>query len=67
MPTTPPQMPRARARSTRSVKICVMIDRATGFIIDAPMPWISRAAMSSWMDGARLHSSDPSAKTLRPV
>jgi arabinosyltransferase C len=67
MPTTLPQIPRARARSTRSVKICEMIDRATGFIIDAPIPWTRRAAMSRPMLGARLHSSDPSAKTLRPV
>ena len=67
IPTTPPQMPNALARSTLSTKICEMIDKATGFIMDAPIPWTSRAAMSSWMVPARLHSSDPSAKTIRPV
>ncbi len=37
IPTTPPQTPIARARSTRPVKTCVMIDIATGFIIEPPM------------------------------
>ena len=30
MPTTPPQTPSARARSTRPVNTCEMIDSATG-------------------------------------
>ena len=37
MPTTAPQSPRARARSTRPVKICEMMDSATGLIIEPPM------------------------------
>ena len=67
MPTTAPQIPRARARSTLPVKICEMIDSATGFSIDPPMPCSKRAAMSVSMDGARLHASDPTAKTASPV
>ena len=37
MPTTPPQTPIARARSTRPVNTWVMIDIATGFIIEPPI------------------------------
>ena len=67
MPTTPPQNPSARARSTRPMKTCEMIDIATGFIIEPPTACTKRAAMSIPMLGARLHSSDPSAKTVSPI
>ena len=43
MPTTPPQTPIARARSTRPVNTWVMIDIATGFIIEPPMACRNRA------------------------
>ena len=36
MPTTAPQKPSARARSTRPVKTCEMIDSATGFNMEPP-------------------------------
>ena len=67
MPTTPPQMPSARARSTRPTKICEMIDSATGFSIEPPTACMSRATMSISMLGARLHINDPNAKTVRPI
>ena len=67
IPTTAPQTPMARARSTRSVNTCVMIDIATGLSIDPPIAWTNRAAMSIPMLGARLHNSDPTAKTTNPV
>lgn len=31
-----------------------MIDRATGFIMDPPNPWIRRAPIRVWMSGAML-------------
>ena len=37
MPTTAPQNPSARARSTRPVNTCEMIDNATGLSIDPPI------------------------------
>ena len=43
MPTTAPQTPIARARSTRPVNTWVMIDIATGFIIDPPTACTNRA------------------------
>ena len=67
MPTTPPQIPIARARSTRPVNTWVMIDIATGLSIDPPMACSKRAAISVSMFGARLHSSEPSAKTVSPI
>ena len=67
IPTTAPQKPSARARSTRPVKICEMMDSATGFIIDPPMPCSRRAPISASMFGATLHSSEPSEKTIRPI
>ncbi len=67
MPTTPPQTPIARARSTRPVNTWVMIDIATGFIIEPPTACTNRAAISVSMFGARLHSSEPSAKTVSPT
>ena len=66
MPTTAPHTPNARARSTRPVKTCEIRDSATGFIIDPPRPCTNRAAMSSSIDGARLHSSDPNANSVKP-
>lgn len=38
MPTTPPQMPSARARSTLPTNTREIIDSATGFIIEPPIP-----------------------------
>ena len=67
MPTTPPQIPIARARSTRPVKTCVMIDIATGFSIEPPTACSMRATISISMLGDRLHSSEPSAKTVSPI
>ncbi len=67
MPTTPPQTPIARARSTRPVNTCVMIDIATGFIIEPPMACSSRAAISVSMLGAMLHSSEATANSVSPI
>ena len=67
MPTTAPQKPSARARSTRPVKTCEMIDSATGLSIEPPMACSRRATISISMLGARLHSSEPIAKTIRPI
>ena len=66
-PNTAPQTPTAWARSRGSVKVLVMIDIATGFIIEAPTAWSTRNATSSSTLGARLHRSDASVNTLRPV
>ncbi len=66
-PTTPPQIPMARARSVRSVNVFVMIDIATGLSIDPPMACTIRKATSAPRLGARLHSSDPIVNTARPV
>ena len=67
MPTTPPQTPSARARSTRPTNTCEMSDSATGFSIEPPTACMKRAAISISIVGARLHSSDPSAKTVSPI
>ena len=68
IPTTAPQKPSARARSTRPVKTCEMMDSATGFSIDPPMRLQQTArAISVSMFGATLHSSEPSEKTIRPI
>ena len=67
MPTTAPQNPSARARSTRPVNTCEMIDSATGLSIEPPIAWMKRAAISMLMPGARLHSSDPATKTASPI
>ena len=67
MPTTAPQIPMARARSTLPVNTCVMIDIATGLSIDPPTAWTNRAAISNSMLGARLHNSEPAAKISRPA
>jgi hypothetical protein len=67
MPTTPPQTPIARARSTRPVNTCVMIDIATGFSIEPPIACSMRARIRISMLGDRLHSSEPSAKTINPI
>lgn len=66
-PNTAPQMPIARARSVGSTKTWLMIANATGFIIEAPTACINRAAMRTSMVGARLHSSEPSMKTVVPI
>jgi hypothetical protein len=49
------------------VKICEMIDSATGLSIEPPMACRNRAAISISTLGARLHSSDPMAKTVSPI
>ncbi len=67
MPTTPPQTPIARARSLGSVKVLVMIDIATGLSIEPPTACSARNATSHSRLGARLHSSEPSAKHTSPV
>ncbi len=67
MPTTPPQIPMARARSAGSRKVLVMIDMATGLSIDPPRAWIIRKAISQPRPGARLHSSEPMVNTTSPV
>jgi hypothetical protein len=67
IPTTAPQKPSARARSTRPVKTCEMMDRATGFSIDPPTACSNRAMIRVSMLGARLHSSEPIAKTTSPI
>ncbi|KEF05917.1 hypothetical protein DF17_17100 [Streptomyces rimosus] len=67
MPTTPPHTPIARARSFGSVKVLVMIDIATGLSIEPPTACTMRNATRHSRFGARLHSSEPSAKTTRPA
>ena len=67
MPTTPPQMPIALARSARSVKTLVMIDMATGLSIDPPTAWTIRATISRVRFGARLHSAEPRVKEASPI
>ena len=59
-------MPIARARSRGSVNMLVMIDIATGFSIEPPTACTIRNAISQPRLGARLHSSDPMAKTDQP-
>jgi hypothetical protein len=66
MPTTPLQKPIARARSLPSVKVLEMIDSATGLSIEPPTACSMRKAINQPRLGARLHSSDPSVKTIRP-
>ena len=61
------QTPMARARSRRSVNVLVMIDIATGLSMDPPMAWTIRKTISQPRPGARLHSSEPTVKTLRPA
>ena len=67
IPTTAPHTPTARARSTRPVNTCVMIDIATGFSIEPPIACTKRAPISVWIFGARLHNSDPAAKIVKPI
>ena len=66
-PKTAPQTPTACARSRGSVNVLVMIAIATGLSIEAPMPCRTRKATSSSTVGARLHSSDASENTPRPM
>lgn len=67
MPTTPPQIPIARARSRRSVKVLVMIDIATGLSIEPPTACTIRNATSEGRFGATEHSAEPSVKITSPV
>src|SRR4051794_15928727 len=55
-PKTAPQTPTACARSRGSVNVLVMIDIATGFIIEAPTAWRTRKATSASTLDARLQS-----------
>ena len=50
-----------------SVNMLVMIDIATGLSIEPPTACSIRNATSQPRLGARLHSSEPSVKTARPV
>ena len=63
-PNTAPQMPTAWARSRGSVNVLVMMDMATGFIIEAPTAWSTRKTTRSSTLGARLHRSEASVNTL---
>jgi hypothetical protein len=49
------------------VNVFVMIDIATGFIIEAPMAWSTRNATSASTLGARLHSSEAAENTESPA
>jgi hypothetical protein len=66
IPTTPPHIPIARARSRGSSNTLRMIDIATGLSIDPPTAWRIRKITSSSRFGASAHSSDPSEKMPRP-
>ena len=66
-PKTPPHTPTAPARSRRSVKTDEMIDSELGFNIDPPTAWRMRAITSRGRVGARLQSSEPMPKTVRPM
>ena len=66
-PTTAAHTPIAWARSWGSTNVLVMMDMATGLSIDAPTPWSMRNATRAPRLGARLHSSEPVAKTVRPI
>ena len=65
IPKTAPQMPIARARARRSVKVLLTIDRATGLSIDPPRACRQRKMTRAVTLGARLHSSDPSVNSTR--
>ena len=65
-PTTAPHTPTACARSLGSVKVLVMIDMATGLSIDPPTACSMRNTTRRPRLGARLQSSDPAEKTVRP-
>jgi hypothetical protein len=67
IPTTPPQTPRARARSTGLVKICEMMDRATGLSIEPPTACTKRAPISVSIVGARLQAREPRANSVSPI
>ncbi len=44
-----------------------MMDMATGFIIEPPTAWSTRNTTRSPTLGARLHRSDASENTVRPM
>ena len=67
MPNTAPQTPTACARSRGSVNVLVMIDIATGLSIEPPTAWSTRNATRSPTLGARLHPSEASENTPRPM
>ena len=64
-PIVAPQMPNAIARS-RPRKLVLRIDWVDGRIIAPPMPWKTRARMSSSPVGAAPASTDANAKITRP-
>ena len=66
-PTTDPQMPTARARSPRSVKVLTMIDIATGLSIEPPTACRARKATRAPSPGATPQSSEPSEKIASPI
>ncbi len=67
MPKTAPHTPIALARACRSVKVLLTIDRATGLSIDPPRACRQRKMTRAVTLVARLHSSDPSVNSARPV
>ena len=67
IPMTPPQTPIARARSRGSVNTLVMIDIATGFIIEPPIACRARNATSAPRLGATLQASDPTPNRDSPT
>ena len=64
---TAAQMPMARARPFGSTNVCTMIDMATGFIMEPPSAWITRAVTNDPMPAARLHKRDPSVNRAIPT
>jgi hypothetical protein len=67
MPKTAPQTPIALARDRGSVNVLLMIDKATGLSIDPPSACRHRKITSAVTLVARLHSSDPSVNSARPI
>ncbi len=63
---TPAQMPIAVPRC-RGGKVAETIDSVAGFMIAAPTPWSSRAAMSTSPFGASPHASEATVKTEMPT
>jgi hypothetical protein len=66
-PTTAAHTPIAWARSLGSVNVFVIMDIATGFSMDPPSACSMRKMIRPVKSGARLHSSEPVMKMIRPV
>ena len=67
IPTTAPQTPSARARSTRPVNTCEMMRQCNGIHHRAADGLHEARGDQHLDDGAMLHSSEPSAKTVSPI